>query len=312
MRLATAAALAAAGAALAIGCAIQQARPVSTARLEIDASPVEIGPAELNGLRLRSAVALTSTDTAVGGISGMVIEDGTLTAVTDHGSLMQSPLSDDAPGLRPIGGRIFLLRDASGARLRGKDAEALARLPDGGLAIAFEHRHRVEILDGDIPSRTITDRRLKRLGENKGLEALATLPDGRLIALAEAPENGAFPVFILDADGVVATGTLPQVGRYLVTGADVGPDGRLYLLRRDFSLLRGFSAQIERYRLGPDGLPVPQTREELAAFQSGSGIDNMEAIAIWRDAGGTRLTIASDNNFLFLQRTLLIDFDVLD
>ena len=44
---------------------------------------------------------------------------------------------------------------------------------------------------------------------------------------------------------------------------------------------------------------------------SASGIENMEGIAVWRDASGrTRLTLISDDNFTGLLRTLLLDFVV--
>jgi hypothetical protein len=312
MRLvAAAAAAAAAVAAIGVGCALQEARPDFPRILRIEAAPVEIEPAELNGLRLRGAVELTANHAAFGGISGLLIDGAILRAVTDHAWLLQSRLVDDEKGLHPVGGELVPLRTEQGKRLEasGNDSETLAHAGDR-LAVAFERDHRIAILQGDRLARTIRDRRFERLGFNEGLEALATLPDGRLIAIAEEPQDGAFPVFLLDADGVLAAGALPVPGPHSVTGADVGPDGRLYLLRRDFSLLTGFSSRIERYRLGPDGFPLPETRETLAAFEAGSGIDNMEAIALWRDRGRTRLAIASDDNFQFLQRTLLMDFEV--
>jgi hypothetical protein len=236
--------------------------------------------------------------------------------VTDHGWLLRSPLDDKHSGLRPVGGEMSPLLDRAGGRLEtaARDAEALAAVggAPGAPVVAFERDHRVAILEAGRPGRTISDPRLDRLGFNEGIEALAALPDGRLLAIAEAPEDGAFPMFLLDDSGITATGALPQSGPHFVTGADLGPDGSLYLLRRDFSLLGGLSARIERYRLGPDGFPRPETRETLAAFVSGSGIDNMEAIALWHDGATARLAIASDDNFNLLQRTLLIDFEVLD
>ena len=313
MRLSTVAAGAAVLATLGIGCAIRHARPDYPSVLQIDAAPVEIAPAKLDGLRLRGAVELTSNHPAFGGISGMLIDGRKLVAVTDHGWLLRSPLDDEHPGLRPVGGEIQPLLDRAGGRLEtaARDAEALANV-GGAHAVAFERDHRAAILDAGRPGRTISDPRLDRLGFNEGIEALAALPDGRLLAIAEAPEDGAFPMFLLDDSGITATRALPQSGPHFVTGADLGGDGRLYLLRRDFSLLGGLSARIERYRLGADGFPRPETRETLAAFESGSGIDNMEAIALWHDGATTRLAIVSDDNFNLLQRTLLIDFEVLD
>jgi hypothetical protein len=313
LAVAAGATVAAGLAAMGIGCAVQQAWPEYARALRIDAAPVEIAPAELRGMRLRGAVELTSDHPSFGGVSGLLVDGRTLLAVTDQGWLLRSPLADDQPGLRPAGGEIAPLKDPAGGRpgSGAGDAEALARV-GGTLAVAFERDHRVAVLAGDRPGRTISGRRFDRLGFNEGIEALATLPDGRLLAIAEAPVDGAFPMFLIDDAGVAATGALPRSGPHFVTGADLGPDGRLYLLRRDFSLLGGLSIRIERYRLGADGFPRPETRETLAAFESGSGIDNMEAIALWRDGVRTRLAIASDDNFNLLQRTILIDFEVLD
>jgi hypothetical protein len=314
-RLAAAAALAAVGGALALGCSAREALPDRPAELRILAAPVEIAPAELNGVRLRGAVELTSDHPEFGGISGMLIDGRELIAVTDRAWLIRSPLVEDEIGVRPAGGDIHPLRDDEGRPLEeaGQDAEGLARTK-GGLAVAFERDHRVEILDGDGPRRTIRDRRFEGLGYNEGLEALAALPDGRLLAIAEGAARGGFPVFVIDPEtGKMRSGRLPLPGDMPVTDAEVGPDGRLYLLRRTFSLLGGFAIRIERYRLSPEGLPRPETREPLATFQGLSGIDNMEAIALWRDeAGRLRLAIASDDNFLPLQRTLLVDLEVLE
>jgi hypothetical protein len=313
--VAAAAAVAAAAGALAFACALPEARSGPEGAVEITAEPVEIAPAEIHGLRLRGTVELTSDHPAFGGLSGMLIEGDTMIAISDHGWLLQGRLVDDAGGLRPEGARMMPLLDDAGARLdaNGTDAEGLARIRGGRLAVSFERDHRVTILDEARQLAEIRDRSFEQLGHNKGPEALATLPDGQLLAIAEARGSGGFPAFLVDPDGAVQPGRLPLHGREFVTGADVGPDGRLYLLRRRLSLLGGFSIRIERYRLAPDGLPLPETHELLAAFH-GLAIDNMEAIAVWRDgADRTRLAIASDNNYYtLLQRTLLMDFEVLD
>jgi hypothetical protein len=242
----------------------------------------------------------------------MLVNGRELLAVSDRGSLMRLRLAAGERVLRPVAGEMTPLREG-GRPLEGsgRDAEALARTASG-LAVAFERDHRIVLLGGGLPDRTVRHPRLERLVHNAGLEALATLPDGRLIAVTEESEGGAFPVFLLGQDGALAEASLPRMGPHLVTGADIGPDGQLYLVRRDFSLLRGISIRIERYRLGPDGFPRPDTRETLAEFENGSGIDNMEAIALWQDGPSIRLAIASDDNFNLLQRTLLVDFEVLE
>ena len=143
------------------------------------------------------------------------------------------------------------------------------------------------------------------MSSNSGLEALAPLPGGRLVAIAEGELPGGFPVFVTTETGRLIEGRLPRTSRHDVTGADLGPEGRLYLVLRDYIPLIGVSIRIQRYRLTASGLPDPASREDLAIFDEASGIDNMEGIAVWTDVNGrTRLTLISDNNFNSLQRTL--------
>lgn len=297
-------------AALAFGCAAQSAGPaVETPSLRVEATAVTIAPAELHGLSLVDAVRLTANHAQFGGFSGLLIEGGRLTAVTDQGWLLSAELE---------GGETLRLGRASFAPLpgdvglngkAGADAESLARR-GGTLAIGFERDHRIAFFDGDRPAGDVRDERFGGT-TNNGLEALATLPDGGLLAIRERPAQGAHPAFVLRADGGIATKSLRLGSSMQVTGADVGPDGKLYVLRRDFTLLTGVSARIERYWLGEDGFPRPETREVLARFGNDSGIDNMEGIATWRDAGGgIRLMLISDNNFNWFQRTLLLEFAV--
>ncbi len=93
-----------------------------------------------------------------------------------------------------------------------------------------------------------------------------------------------------------------------VTGADYGPGGVLYVLERDYSLLRGLSIRVVRYWPGRDGLPLPETQEVLVELPSDTGIDNMEGISLWTDAEGrTRLTMISDDNFSPIQRTIIVE-----
>ena len=40
--------------------------------------------------------------------------------------------------------------------------------------------------------------------------------------------------------------------------------------------------------------------------------DNLEGISVWRDDMGIRITLISDDNFGFLQRTELVEFRLLE
>ncbi len=286
----------------------------STAAVAVTVEPVEITARRLLGVALRGAWALTADDPAFGGLSGLLISDGELYAVSDNGHLLTA-------GYELSGGRLTIsephlapLLDPSGQRYltkAGADSEGLAWF-GGRLAVAFERDHRIMLLGADGRMHdTIQPRGFEQLDSNGGLEGLATLPDGRLIAIAEKGDAAGAPVFVIGPDDAVAEGRLALPGPHLVTGADVGPDGRLYLVLRAFSLLTGPSIRVMRFTLGPDGFPIAGSRVTLAEFESDDRIDNMEGIAVERaPEGGLRLWLIADDNFSWLQRTLLLVLDV--
>lgn len=276
--------------------------------LDVTVTPVEVPADRLHGLALGAAYELTASDEAFGGISGLLVKGDRVVAITDRAHWITggvSPPFADA--------RIAPMTDRGG-RAYGKprnDSEGLT-LVGRRLWVSFERDHRLLYLndDGQMDG-LVRDVAWRALQANGGLEALATLPDGRLLALGEEPVDGAFALTIVGRDGGLIHGRLPQTSRHLITGADLGPDGRLYILFRHWSLATGTSIRLRRYRLTSEGWPDPASAETLAAFESDSGIDNMEGLALWRDdQGRLRVWMISDDNFSLAQRTLLLDFIV--
>lgn len=281
--------------------------------LAIESRTINIDDAVFNGVSLRGTVELSANHSEFGGFSGLLVEDGRLTAVNDAGWLLKADLIDGPGGqsLRNASFRQLLDSDGGRFRKRGGDAEALARV-DGQLWIAFERDHRLAHYPDNRPRAVVRTRAFETLRSNSGLEALVALPDGRMLAIAEGGDANGFPMFLVTRSGKVKRARLPRTGNHAVTGADMGPDGRLYLVLRNYFPLLGVSIRVHSYWLTPDGLPDIATRKVLAAFESASGIDNMEGIAVWKDAQGrTRLTLIADNNFNSIQRNLLMDFEVL-
>lgn len=283
--------------------------------LDVRAHSVDVSPGTLDGLFLRGTVSLNAGHDEFGGFSGLLIRQGRLVAVTDRGWWLEADLEDSPTGLRPAVALFGPMRGEDGETFdkSGGDAEALTGRGDK-IVIGFEHDHRlmVHLGQGQLGG-TIRDRAFEQLSTNKGIEMLATLPDGRLLATEERPRGGHHRMFLVHGAGNVGMRLFPESGDFNVTGGDVGPDGRLYLLLRDYGQFTGVSIRVHRYDLGEDGFPVIASRREIAAFESESGIDNMEGLAVWLDgAGRTRLTLISDDNFNLIQRTLLMDFEITD
>lgn len=91
-------------------------------------------------------------------------------------------------------------------------------------------------------------------------------------------------------------------------GADFGPDGRLYLLESGFNGL-GFRSLVRRFDVDEAG-----AHNETEFLRSGLGVhDNLERLAVWRDPQGRiRLTMISEDNFRFFQRTEIVEYVVVE
>jgi len=286
----------------------------AAAPVAVTAEPVAITGGDLTGLALGGAWVLRGDHPDFGGFSGLVVAGDRLIAVSDMGWWFGATLIEGDGAQRLADARLAPMRDGEGDGYTkaGGDAEGLTRLGPR-LAVSFERDHRLMFLcETGRMGATIQPRAFEQFRSNKGLEALATLPDGRLIVFAEGADDGGVPVFLIDPAGGVTEARLPRAGSHSVTGADIGPDGRLYLVLREYSVLFGVGIRVMRYRLGADGLPLPASAETLAAFEATSGIGNMEGISLERGPDGDiRLWLISDNNFHSSQRTLLVRFEVL-
>ena len=254
-----------------------------------------------------------------GGFSGLELDpDGTgFVALSDRIALVRGRLLRDGRGAvagveaRPP----EPLLDIEGAPLRGlrADSEGLAIAPDGTTWISFEGlaRVRVEGRDGAPPALLPGHPDFERLRGNAALEALAVDAQGRLWTLPETPPPGeaSFAVYCFQRGAWEEAFRLPVRDGFDAVGADIGPDGRLTLLERDF---RGFGFRSRIRRVALDG-----TGEEILLTTATGTHDNLEGIAVWRDeagiwGGGLRATLLSDDNQRFLQRTEFVDYRLPD
>ena len=258
-----------------------------------------------------------------GGLSGLAITaSGTaLTAVTDHGQLVEAVIQrDDA-------GRILSVDEIQARRLLPpeqanwpdnwyhRDAEGLAILHDGTLAVSFEGLHRVNLHDraGNFVRWIEVFEAFSNLEVNSGLEALAVTAEGTLLALPEAwdPDPGRLPLFRFD-------GTEWQVGAWISAtpgfnpvGLDIDSDGWVYLLERSFRLTSGFRTQIRRFSpTDLETLAEPVTGEVLLRTESRDH-GNLEGISLWRRPDGTRIaTLVADNNSRRYLRRELVEYQL--
>ena len=248
-----------------------------------------------------------------GGFSGIELSDdgNKMVAITDRATIVHARIirdRDQVTAIQPE--RRTHLRAQNGSPLIGRtvDSEGLATAPDGAIFISFERIHRVSRYDGPAsPARGLhRPAGFRALPWNGGFEALAIDPVGRLIALPEdvVDDDGRTPVYRWENAAWSQPMALPGGGGFLPVAADFGPDGRLYVLERDFNVL-GFRSRVRSWRL-TETAALDERRE----LETGTGThDNLEGLSVWRDTDGRlRLTMISDDNFFFLQKTELIEY----
>ena len=296
----TARALLGAVAALVLGAAA----PGAAHPLDLVQRPVSLAPGDLApGVAVAQAWALSSEDRAFGGLSGLEISGDRVSAVSDRGHIVQGRIAPAEEA--PLSGlSIRALTDAAGRALTGRrgDAEGLAERA-GALHVSFEHDHRIARLDAARVVAPVVPAGAADLPGNDGLEALAALPGGQLIAIAEARGEGGFPVWTGPQGGPFARAHLPALSRHAVTGADATPGGWLFVVFRHWSPVSGISIRVRAYPPGPDFGDA----RHVAAFGPRSGIDNMEGIAVAPGREGRLdLWLLSDDNFNAVQRSLLV------
>jgi hypothetical protein len=300
--------------------------PISDAPIQIDAVAVplsEIQPAlrQTGKLIFEGGWSLKGTSEYFGSWSGMTVAAGKFTLVSDYGAMVQF----DAPAGQFRNARLFPLPEGCGERWnkRKSDAESLTADPElGKMWVSLENQNMICRIDPETRQveRVVRPDAIRHWSSASGPETLARLSDGRFILIAEGDpgtDGWTMPALLYDGD---PTDPVPQYHRWRfrppkgfwpVDAAEL-PDGRILVLVRRASLTTQFTARLVAIAPGAIKAGAIVEGEEIARFEPPIIADNFEAIAIDRDAGGIAVWIVSDDNFLFLQRSLLLKFRIAD
>jgi hypothetical protein len=281
-------------------------------------------------LEFRGGLELKSAANDFGGISSLRMEpDGSrFLALTDRGRWLRGRItySGTAPsGVAGLEIAPMLASDGKTLSAHGMgDTESLAG--DGGTVYAgVERKH--GILKYDFARNGVRARgtlvpapdEFKTFPFNEGIEALAVMPKGStypgaLLAITEAALDAAgnIKAFVLGESNPVAF-SVKRMDDFSVTDCAFLPSGDLLILERRYSVLRGAAVRIRRIAASQIRPGAVVTGEQLLFGDVNHQVDNYEALGVHRTAAGeTVLTIVSDDNFNPLQRTLLMQFTLLE
>ncbi|PZO01810.1 MAG: twin-arginine translocation pathway signal [Hyphomicrobiales bacterium] len=277
-------------------------------------------------LVFRSGLVLSGDHERFGGFSGLWrgTSGADIIAVTDNGFWLTAKVVSrdgrltglDQAELAPILG-------VSGRplhRSRYYDTESLC-ISEGVAYMGVERTHDVLRFDwageGVMARARIVPvpREVKRLPNNRGLEAIGVVPAGQPLAgaiVAISERSGADDEPTL---GVIL-GRQPglfQVARhdgYDITDLAFLPDGDMLLLERWYRTLRGVGMRIRRVPAASLKAGALLDGPALIQADFGQEIDNMEGLAVHQEGAKTILTLISDDNFSFLQRTVLLEYEL--
>jgi len=302
--------------------------PVS---IEVNARPIPFfdprdrSRRRFGSLEYRSGLALTSSYRGFGGLSGWRLDPKgeRFIALSDKGGWFTGRIvykGREMIGLDDVEAAPMIGPDGRPITARGwYDSESIAL--DGSLVYVGLERVN-QVLRFDF-SKGFTRSRgevvplppaARKLPNNKGLEALVMVPKGlplvgTLIAISERGLDANVNLIAFLVGG-------PSPGQFSVRRTEnfdvsdaVLLSGDLLVLERKFSWLAGVGIRIRRIPLKSVAPGALVDGPSIFEADLGEEIDNMEGIdAHVTGEGDTVLTMVSDDNFSMLQRTLLLQF----
>jgi hypothetical protein len=305
-------------------------------RIEVRARPIlsfeprDPSRRRFGQVEFRGGVELASPYKEFGGVSAIRVRpDGAhFLALTDQGRWLRGRITYD--GMQPTG-----IADAEMAPILGGDGRPLAARrwydteaiaeDDGIVYVGIERVHQIVRLDYGKQGLLARGQPIavppgfKQLPSNGSIEALEFIPKGlpmagTLIAISEKgyDEAGNHKAFLIGGPSP-GTFAVKRSDDFDISDCALLPPGELLILERRYSLWRGVALRIRRIPLGSIKPGALVDGPVVVFADMGYEIDNMEGLSVHRaTSGDTVLTLISDDNFSPIQRTILLQFTLVE
>lgn len=308
--------------------AIEQTRfPVDLSARRIAAfEPRSPEKRRFGALQFRGGLVLSCGHPRFGGFSALLRSaDGReLVSLTDRGYWLTAKVATADGRLAGLEAtEMAAMLDAAGrplARSKSFDTESLA-IAGGHAYVGVERTH--EILRFDWARDGVEARArslpvpapIKKLPRNRGLEALGIVPagphKGAIVAISERSGKEDEPTLgMLMGAGAPGFVQVARPGGYDITDLAFLPGGDMLVLERWYRPWRGVGMRIRRIALADLKPGAVLDGPVLIEADLGCEIDNMEGLSVHQENGRTVLTLISDDNFSAIQRTLLLEFEL--
>lgn len=281
----------------------------------------------VGGLTYLGGVALDSRDPAFGGFSSLDVTGDRFTLLSDGGNIVQFDMGADWLPHRvafenlPAGPGI-------GWEKRDRDSESMAIDPaTGKIWVGFENSNSIWRYAPGFAryEAQVAPEAMRKWPTNGGPESMARLPDGRFLVISEeahvrgADWSGSEAERLRTREALIFAGdptggTAPTrfayepFGRYDPSDVTALPNGDLLVLDRGFRLPFTFSARVSRVDRRDVAAGRIARGQLIATIDAPLIHDNFEGIDTTVENGATIVWIVSDDNQMFLQRTLLLKF----
>lgn len=277
---------------------------------------IELPDLTVNGLRLSQLSGLAWDD-----------DDGILYAISDKGALFHlRPILRDGKltGLQLL--KAVPLKEIDGKSLKGRrtDSEGLdilkgrnGRKGDAELVASFERFPRIVRYrpDGTVINEYPLPAPLSEPSHyrdnNKILESVCVDEKLGVLTLSEEPLRNERPGYNRLFRVTGGSWLIPVMGKFQPSAIECLGNGHVLTLERDFGRLLGRAVVLRIATLVGDGDESVAAVETAALLDTAQGyqIDNFEGLARHK---GNRFFMVSDNNDLFVQRTLLLYFELVE